>query len=259
MKNQSSKGIQSNDVVYKGKVYTPDMIRQLRDWINDCQWEDSDNIDELSDLDIVKGCDKHLDGGIESFDFGTVAIPVNDTSVIINNNTEYPSIKDAVNDLPAMHLVKVKILPATNTQPNRIAIHSPRFKHTVIISRTYEYMYMVKEAIAYLIERGYSVTGQHNGGDFTYLSLGCNDNKSFRSFKESAYRFTSFTGGYMGKGIAQPVITITNIDIEAESPELALKELKKRYYISDTSIGYTILHHALTDKHCTEAGGILSV
>lgn len=55
---------------YKGITYTDDQIKLMRDWVNDCQWrEDADNdfIDELTDLEILKGVNRHYEGGLTSF------------------------------------------------------------------------------------------------------------------------------------------------------------------------------------------------
>ena len=55
---------------YKGITYTDDQIKLMRDWVNDCQWqEDTDNdfIDELTDIEILKGVNLHYEGGLASF------------------------------------------------------------------------------------------------------------------------------------------------------------------------------------------------
>lgn len=49
-------------------VEHPEMVKQMREWVKDIQWkEDSEEIDELSDVDIVKGVQKHYEGGINQF------------------------------------------------------------------------------------------------------------------------------------------------------------------------------------------------
>jgi hypothetical protein len=58
-----------NTINYKGHEYTPEDIKAMREWILDCQWEDvdEDNIDELSDIQVLRGVDKHVYGGLAEF------------------------------------------------------------------------------------------------------------------------------------------------------------------------------------------------
>lgn len=58
----------------KGKEYevSPEQIQAARSWIADCLggWtdlEDENDISELSDLEVLKGVNRHYGGGIESF------------------------------------------------------------------------------------------------------------------------------------------------------------------------------------------------
>lgn len=59
-----------NTTTYKGTEYTADQIKQMRNWAKDCQWADGegpDFIDELTDLQIVRGVAKHYAGGLSQF------------------------------------------------------------------------------------------------------------------------------------------------------------------------------------------------
>jgi hypothetical protein len=50
---------------------TPDVIEQMRDWIKEClPWPDletEEEVDDLSDAEVIKGVKTHFDGGIEGF------------------------------------------------------------------------------------------------------------------------------------------------------------------------------------------------
>lgn len=51
-------------------VENPELLKQMRDWVKDCQWGDvydESDVDELSDIEILKGVDQHYDGGIKQF------------------------------------------------------------------------------------------------------------------------------------------------------------------------------------------------
>ena len=48
----------------------PDIIKQMRDWIADCQWDDlpdEDAVNDLSDEEVLKGVQQNYDGGIRDF------------------------------------------------------------------------------------------------------------------------------------------------------------------------------------------------
>lgn len=49
--------------------YTKEQIQEMRDWIADCQWPDlePEEIDQLTDDEIIKGVKKHYSGGLEQF------------------------------------------------------------------------------------------------------------------------------------------------------------------------------------------------
>lgn len=52
------------------QTFTPDQIKAMRDWAKDCQWaedSDSDFIDELTDLQVIKGVASNYAGGLPQF------------------------------------------------------------------------------------------------------------------------------------------------------------------------------------------------
>lgn len=53
--------------LYNGIVYSPEIVKQMRDWAKDCSWNDYDEIDELTDLEIIKGVERHYQGGLRQF------------------------------------------------------------------------------------------------------------------------------------------------------------------------------------------------
>lgn len=48
---------------------TKEELKQAREWIAECVWSDLDanEIDELSDTEIMKGIRRHFSGGIPAF------------------------------------------------------------------------------------------------------------------------------------------------------------------------------------------------
>lgn len=49
--------------------FTPEVIQEARDWISECSWNDldADEIDDLSDEEVLKGVKKHYSGGLDGF------------------------------------------------------------------------------------------------------------------------------------------------------------------------------------------------
>jgi len=49
--------------------FTPQNLLDAREWIKDCQWQDMDesDVDDLTDLEVVRGICKHYDGGWREF------------------------------------------------------------------------------------------------------------------------------------------------------------------------------------------------
>lgn len=48
---------------------TPDNIKAARDWISECDWDDlpPDEIEHLTDLEIVRGVEQQYEGGWNAF------------------------------------------------------------------------------------------------------------------------------------------------------------------------------------------------
>lgn len=44
-----------------------EIVRNARYWVEDCNWEDKDNIKNYSDYTILKGVDNHYSGGLSQF------------------------------------------------------------------------------------------------------------------------------------------------------------------------------------------------
>lgn len=53
------------NTAYKNREYTPEQIAAMREWISDCEWPDLDQeaILELSDIQVLRGIERHVDGG----------------------------------------------------------------------------------------------------------------------------------------------------------------------------------------------------
>src|SRR5579862_5063716 len=47
----------------------PDLIKQMREWVKDCQWADlaEEDVDELSEEELLRGIQNNYDGGIREF------------------------------------------------------------------------------------------------------------------------------------------------------------------------------------------------
>lgn len=49
---------------------TQQELNFAREWIKDCVWQDidsADDVDDLTDLQVIRGIKKHFSGGIEEF------------------------------------------------------------------------------------------------------------------------------------------------------------------------------------------------
>jgi len=50
--------------------HNPHVIQQMRNWVKDCQWRDvsdESDIDDMSDEEILRGIQKHYEGGVNQF------------------------------------------------------------------------------------------------------------------------------------------------------------------------------------------------
>lgn len=52
-------------MIFKGIEITPEHIKNMREWVEDCQWADS--IEDLTDTEIVNGVERHYCGGVSQF------------------------------------------------------------------------------------------------------------------------------------------------------------------------------------------------
>jgi hypothetical protein len=54
---------------YKEREYTADEVKQMRDWLTDCTFADieSEEINELPAIDIIKATAIHFEGGLSAF------------------------------------------------------------------------------------------------------------------------------------------------------------------------------------------------
>jgi hypothetical protein len=50
-------------------IFTAEQIAAMREWVADCSWGDMDeeSLAELTDEQIIRGVNKHYDGGIREF------------------------------------------------------------------------------------------------------------------------------------------------------------------------------------------------
>jgi hypothetical protein len=53
----------------EAKIISADMINEMRMWIMDCVWDDldADDVDDLADAVIIRGVQRHYDGGVDQF------------------------------------------------------------------------------------------------------------------------------------------------------------------------------------------------
>ena len=67
-------------------------IKEMRDWAKDCQWGDisDEDIDEMSDQEIIKGIKKHYSGGVEQF---LKDINITETTMV-DKNTDISKVND---------------------------------------------------------------------------------------------------------------------------------------------------------------------
>lgn len=63
------------------------------------------------------------------------------------------------------HAIIVKYLPATNTQPSRVRLSSPRFKQSIIITFDYSLNTCEEMAIHWLTKNGHKIHGIALMGD----------------------------------------------------------------------------------------------
>jgi hypothetical protein len=56
-------------IEYKGVIYTPEQLAEMREWVSDCQWNDlePEEIADLEAITILRGVEKHYCGGLSDF------------------------------------------------------------------------------------------------------------------------------------------------------------------------------------------------
>ena len=70
------------------------------------------------------------------------------------------------------HILQISVLPATNTKPARVKIHSPRFEQTKVISFSNaagDASPSISTAVEYLTTNGFNIIGKGEGKDCYYL------------------------------------------------------------------------------------------
>ncbi|VDM13182.1 unnamed protein product [Wuchereria bancrofti] len=67
--NDTSDNVDSPVITYKNHNFTQNNIEQMKDWLKDLSFQDiePEDIDDLSDEQVVKAVDRHWDGGIDNF------------------------------------------------------------------------------------------------------------------------------------------------------------------------------------------------
>lgn len=50
-------------------AYTAAQIQDMKNWIMDCVWQDldTDDVAQLTDTEVLRGVQKHYDGGLAEF------------------------------------------------------------------------------------------------------------------------------------------------------------------------------------------------
>jgi hypothetical protein len=43
------------------------VIADMRGWIGDCQWADVDQVEDLTDAEVIAGVEAHYEGGVHQF------------------------------------------------------------------------------------------------------------------------------------------------------------------------------------------------
>lgn len=47
--------------------YNPSLVREAREWALECEWQDGEEIENMSAWRIVRGVDRNFEGGWQSF------------------------------------------------------------------------------------------------------------------------------------------------------------------------------------------------
>lgn len=57
-------------IEFNGRVYTQEEVQVMRDWVSECSWGENFEPDEIQEMDaiiIVRGVNRHFDGGLAEF------------------------------------------------------------------------------------------------------------------------------------------------------------------------------------------------
>ena len=77
------------------------------------------------------------------------------------------------------HVIKVTYLRPTNFNPSRVKLYSERFEQSKIIPYDHYFPNTLEIAQAYLISKGYLLTGKAQGKNCYYII-----SKTFKPFKD---------------------------------------------------------------------------
>ena len=64
--------------MHNPSLYTSEELASMRGWISDCNWSDlgSDDLDELTDAQVVAGVSRHYDGGLGAFLLDAIPVQI---------------------------------------------------------------------------------------------------------------------------------------------------------------------------------------
>jgi hypothetical protein len=65
-------------VVFMGRTYSMAHVEMLRDWASECEWEDAEEVEDVAPEVVLVGCQRALEGGLQSFDWTPLAPPVDE-------------------------------------------------------------------------------------------------------------------------------------------------------------------------------------
>lgn len=74
---------------------SPEAMEEMRDWVKDCQWGDitEEDIDEMSDEEIIKGIKKHYSGGLKGF-LQSIGETMVDETTVVDKTTDVSKVSD---------------------------------------------------------------------------------------------------------------------------------------------------------------------
>lgn len=82
-----------------------ELIKAAKEWIKDCQWGDldSDDVDELSDVEVENGVNRHYDGGIKQFIKDSEPVTIKENMININDDLKVsvPAVQVIIDEMLA--------------------------------------------------------------------------------------------------------------------------------------------------------------